>query len=371
MEGKKQNKASGSSSGNDRGVINVLIARFSALGDVAMCVPVVYSVCRCYPDVRFVLVTRPTMTPIFINPPENLVLVGADVKNDYTGIGGIRRLVSELTAEYSIDAFIDLHNVLRTKLMGLFCRLKGIRVYRLYKAKSKRRALTRRQNKVMLPMVSQRARYREAFFKAGLPITERFDGLYQGRSSADPALFEAISAPKQQEERWIGIAPFAAHKGKIYPPEKMEEVLARLCAAPESAQTIFLFGGGDHEREILDGWAKKYPGVVSLAGKKYGFPAELALINHLDLMVTMDSANMHLAAIAGTPALSIWGATHPYCGFKGWRQRDSDTVQLPVSCRPCSVFGNKPCHRGDYLCLTAIRPDQIYKKIIEHLKVKS
>ncbi len=81
----------------------------------------------------------------------------------------------------------------------------------------------------------------------------------------------------------------------------------------------------------------------------------------------MDSANMHLAALAGTPTVSVWGATHPYCGFRGWRQKEELTVQLPMDCRPCSVFGNKPCLRGDYLCLAAIKPELILNKVKNYL----
>lgn len=134
---------------------------------------------------------------------------------------------------------------------------------------------------------------------------------------------------------------------------------------------MFLFGAGHQEQAVLEAWAGKYASVTSLAGKRYGFGAELALFSHLDCAVTMDSANMHLAAIAGTRTISIWGATHPYCGFKGWRQSEADMVQLPLTCRPCSVFGDKPCYRGDYLCLSAIRPDVIYKRIVEELKIDS
>lgn len=353
--------------GNPHGYRTVLMARFSALGDVAMTIPVIYSVCRCYPDVRFVMVTRPSMTTMFVNSPDNLVTVAADVKKDYDGVGGIRRLCAELVQTYKPDVFVDLHNVLRTRLMSVFLRLSGVPTARIFKPRAKRRALTRKHNKVMLPLVSQRARYREAFFKAGLPINDCFDGLYHGRSSADPALFAAITAPKPEGCRWIGIAPFAAHAGKVYPPEQMEKVLALLQARAdeEPGLRIFLFGGGASEQRVLEDWAARFPAATSLAGKRYGFPAELALINHLDVMLTMDSANMHMAAIAGAPTVSIWGATHPYCGFKGWRQTDESTVQLPLSCRPCSVFGDKPCMRGDLLCLTAIRPENVYNKIIQ------
>lgn len=350
--------------GNDRGLINVLIARFSAFGDVAMTIPVIYSACRCYPDINFVMVTRPAMTGMFVGAPANLTVVGADVKTDYRGIRGIMRLMRGLIAKYRFDAFVDLHDVLRTRMMGIVCRLHGIRVSRLNKGRANKRALTRSNNKVMLPLISQRARYREAFFKISLPLSERFDGLFGGRGKADTGLFADITDPKKAGERWVGIAPFAAHACKIYPPEMMREVVADVAAHPSTQ--VFLFGGGQEESRILDSWAADL-GVTSLAGKRYGFTAELALLNHIDVVVSMDSANMHLASIAGTPTVSIWGATHPYCGFKPWRQKDSDMIQLPMTCRPCSVFGNKPCHRGDYLCLRAIKPEVIIKKIYEHI----
>lgn len=356
-------------SNNTKGIRTALLSRFSAFGDVAMTVPVVYSACRCYPEVHFVLVTRPSMTSIFVNAPANLTLVGADVKNEYDGVAGIRRLASKLYADYRPDIFIDLHNVLRTKLLGAFLRLKGVPGVQIFKPRAKRKALTRRHNKVMLPLISQRARYREAFFKAGLPLVDKFDGLYNGRGTAPDAEYAVITAPKPSGQHWIGIAPFAAHSGKVYPVELMEKVVARFQEDADGGKDlrIFLFGGGEKEQKILDGWAKAYPVASNLAGKRYGFKAELALLNHLDVMLSMDSANMHLSAIAGTPTVSIWGATHPYCGFKGWRQSDADMLQVPLPCRPCSVFGDKPCHRGDLQCLAGIRPDAVYEKLTQHL----
>jgi ADP-heptose:LPS heptosyltransferase len=83
-------------------------------------------------------------------------------------------------------------------------------------------------------------------------------------------------------------------------------------------------------------------------------------------MVSMDSANMHIESLVGTPVISIWGATSPLAGFLGWRQKEEDCVQLPLDCRPCSIFGNKPCRSGDYKCMK-IEPQTVVEKIKQRL----
>ena len=125
---------------------------------------------------------------------------------------------------------------------------------------------------------------------------------------------------------------------------------------------VFLFGGGKSEQEVFDGWVAKYPTVVSMIGK-LNMRTELNLMSHLDVMLSMDSANMHLASLVNIPVISVWGATHPYAGFMGWKQLPVNTVQLDLSCRPCSVYGQKPCWRGDYACLREIKPEQVIAKI--------
>lgn len=352
---------------NPRGLRNVLTARFTALSDVTLTVPVLYSACACYSTVHFTMITRKSMTSVFINPPENLTVIGVNLE-DYKGIGGLRKLYNELRKQVGFDAFIDLQDEFSTRLLRLFCRMGGIPVSAINNGRIGKRALTRRQNKVLLPLLSYRARYRQAFHAIGLPVETRFEGFFANTPSGKgaPETFAAVTAPRQPGERWVGIAPFAKYQGKIYPTELMEEVVAAL--SKEQGVRVFLFGGGDSEREILDRWARDYPHVTSLAEKRLGFPVELALASHLDVMVSMDSANMHLASLVATPVVSIWGATHPYCGFKGWRQNEEDIIQLPMTCRPCSVFGNKPCFRGDYLCLRAITPASILTRIKAHLK---
>ena len=339
---------------------NVLIARFSALGDVAMTVPVVYSVCTAYPDTRFIMITQQVASSLFINAPSNIVVIGVDVKVKYHGVKGMCKLFRELRRDYSIDLFIDLHDVIRTYAIEACCLMSGVPFRRIRKGRSEKRKLTRSHGKQLHKLVSSHERYADVFRRAGFDFAESFVSLF--RKPAEPSAFAEITIPKQKGEIWIAIAPFAKHKGKIYPLEKMEQAVATLSA--RSGTKIFLFGGGGSERDTLHEWAGRYgSNVISMAEKRYGFPKELALLSYMDVMVSMDSANMHLASLANVPVVSIWGATHPYCGFTGWKQPDGNIVQADLPCRPCSVFGNRPCRRGDYACLAAISPEMIIEKI--------
>jgi ADP-heptose:LPS heptosyltransferase len=94
---------------------------------------------------------------------------------------------------------------------------------------------------------------------------------------------------------------------------------------------------------------------------------ELAVVSSLDIMVSMDSANMHIASLFGVPVVSIWGATHPFSGFMGWGQSVALAVQSNLECRPCSVFGNRKCFKGTRECLTGISPDTVYARVMEGL----
>jgi ADP-heptose:LPS heptosyltransferase len=122
-------------------------------------------------------------------------------------------------------------------------------------------------------------------------------------------------------------------------------------------------GGGKNEVMILDEWEKEFPGIINLAGK-FSFAEELAIISHMDKMISMDSANMHLASLFGVPVVSVWGATHPFAGFYGWAQPSDNAVQIDLYCRPCSVFGNKPCYRGDHACMEQLPKEKIIEKVI-------
>ncbi len=341
----------------------VLIIRFSALGDVAMTIPQVYSVCRAYPDTTFIMLTQKVASTLFINRPDNLQLFVAEVYTRHKGVVGLWRLARELQS-LGIDTVIDLHDVMRSQYLRLLLRMTGKNVYVLDKGRIEKKHLVARKHKVKRQLTTSAQRYQDTFVRAGMGYNPGFISLY-GNGRGDVATFRHLSPEKGENERWIGIAPFAKHEGKIYPLELMEKVVEKL--SRENNVKIFLFGAGQHEASILGAWCDKYPRVVSLADVRNGFPVELALISHLEVMLSMDSANMHLAALVNTPVVSIWGATHRYAGFLGYGVSPHNIIEVDMPCRPCSVFGNKPCYRGDYACMHSISVDDICSKLLSFI----
>ena len=338
----------------------MLIARFSALGDVAMTLPSVYNACYANPDTQFYFLTRRHPSQVFINRPDNLTLISVNLDN-YKGVMGMRRLAQALKKRYDIDLFIDLHDVVRTKLLRLFLALRGVECHRIHKGRAAKKELTRRNNKVLVQLTPTPQRYENVFRRAGVAVANDFKSLYDS-GKGNPADFAAVSGPKEEGEHWLAIAPFAKHKGKIYPAELMEKVIAHFAAKPD--YKIFIFGFGPKEASLIGEWMTKHPGrLVNMAEVSLGIGPELSLLSHCDTMLSMDSANMHLASLVGLRAVSVWGATHPYTGFLGWQQRTRDVVQLDMTCRPCSVFGDKPCFRGDYHCLYGITPQMVIQRV--------
>ncbi len=338
---------------------NYVAVRLSAMGDVALCVPVVQAFCTQNENVHLYFITRKAFQPLFHGIP-NLSFITPDLYGKHKGIFGIHRLFREIKSELGeVEAYLDLHDVLRSKVLGgFFGLLSRAQTFKIDKGRKEKKALTRKGNKIFKPLRTSVERYSDVFFKAGFKL--------------DLAKFQPLQLPSTEKinelklnpaKKKIGIAPFAQHKGKAYPIEKMEVVISDLL---EKNWQVFIFGGGKSEAESAEEIVERNPEVTSLIGK-FSMLEELNLISQMDCMLTMDSSNMHLARLVGTKVYSIWGATHPFAGFTPFGQNDSETfIQIPhekLPCRPCSVFGSKPCHRGDYACLNWIEPKTVFDRI--------
>lgn len=323
----------------------MLIIRFSALGDVAMTVPAIYSLATRYPDLNIDVVTRPFFARLFVNAPANVNVIGVDFKKDYKGVGGMLRLLRRL-GQLKPDCVADLHNVLRSWIIDRYFRLRGVKVVMVDKMRAKRSELFRTGQ----PQPSFIDRYAKVFAELGYPVGLTFKSLYQNHT---PTL------PFEPARPAIGIAPFARYFNKTYPAAQMREVIAKLTAG---GYNVYLFGGRGEEANQLKEWAEATPGCTSLAGL-YPLEDEIALMGAMDAMVSMDSSNQHMAALAGTPVISIWGSTTPACGFMGYGQTPERAVCLDIACQPCSVGGSPECPKGHFDCMNKLSPDTIVDKI--------
>lgn len=338
----------------DKKIKHILLFRFSAIGDIAIAAPLVRAYAVANPGIRFTMVSQPFMEPLFTGV-DNLFFFPADFKGRYNGFKGLVKLFNDLI-KLKPTYIADLHNVLRTWILrGLFA-LSFRKIVFLHKGRAEKRSLTRKENKNLRQLPSMLSRYESVLVKAGLENLHFSDSAGENRRTQK----EHDTLKNGNGTIRVGIAPFAKHKGKAWPVEYMEEVIAEL--GEDDRFKILLFGGGRSECSQLMAWEQKYSYVESIAGK-HTLAQELGIIRSLDLMISMDSANMHLASFVGTPVLSIWGATHPFAGFYGWGQKMENALQLDMSCRPCSVFGNKECFRGDYACMMELKPKVVLDKI--------
>jgi len=336
---------------------HIAVIRLSAMGDVAMTVPVIRAFVEQHNDVKITVVSRPFFKPFFDGIP-NLTFFEIDLKKRHKGFLGLLRLYADLK-QLNIDAVADLHNVLRSKVIRTLFALSGKKVAFTDKGRNEKKALTQAKNKVFKPLKSMFERHVDTFNKLGFSINLSSPNFPKKAILSDKIV--TISGEKENF-RWIGIAPFAQYESKVYPQDLMQKVIDEL--ASNNNNKIFLFGGGNKEIEILNSFPKNNENVIVVAGK-LNLEQELKLISNLNAMLSMDSGNAHIAAMLGIKVVTLWGATHPFAGFSPFNQPlenslVADRNQYPLL--PTSVYGNKKVAGYDAV-MRSISVDSVEEKI--------
>ncbi len=333
------------------------------MGDVVLVVPVLQAVLEQNSGVRLTILTRKAFIPLFQGVEAEFVI--PDLYGRHKGALGLFRLYKELKVKAKWDVIIDLHNVLRSKILRTYFKFNNVPCFALDKGRKEKKQLVAKKNKALVQLKHSCERSADVWRKAGFSID-----LSKIQINRDQFVLseETDRSIGEKEDKWIGIAPFAQHAQKMYPIEMMTELIRQL---DTKGYRIFIFGGGKTEKKMAEELSTGQSYVINLIGR-FALSDELALLSKMDLMLSMDSSNMHMAALTGTKVISIWGATHPYAGFTAFGQSDEEQlIQIPtkeLSCRPCSVFGNKPCHRGDFACMNNIQPDAVIDRIESFLK---
>jgi ADP-heptose:LPS heptosyltransferase len=315
---------------------HIAVIRLSSMGDVAMIVPVTRAFVKQNNDVKVTIVSRPFFKPFF-DGIDNVNFFAVDVKKRHKGFIGLLKLYSDLK-KLNIDVIADLHNVLRSQIVRTLFSISGKKVAATNKGRAEKKALTRAENKVFQPLKSMFQRHVDTFKKLGFSID-----LSKIEFPEKVVLSQQILdiSGNKDNLHWIGIAPFAQYESKVYPQDLMQKVIDEL--ASQTNTKIFLFGGGNKEIYQLKTFAKNRENIVVIAGK-LNLQQELDLISNLDVMLSMDSGNAHIAAMLGVKVITLWGSTHPYAGFSPFNQPlenclTADREKYPLL--PTSVYGNK------------------------------
>ncbi len=339
---------------------NILVIRLSAMGDVAMVVPVLRALTEQHKKVKVTVVSRAFFKPFFNGIP-NVDFFAAEPNGRHKGFFGLLKLYSELK-RMRVYGVADLHNVLRSKVITTLFKFKGKKTATVDKARSQRAALIRPENKIFEPLLPITERYADVFEMLGYRIDLKKVS-FPEKQSFTP---DVLTITGTRTGNWIGIAPFAKHRAKIYPKDLMQEVINQLALKPGAK--IFLFGAGRNEVHKLEDFAEGHNNVIVTAGKM-SLKQELQLINNLDVMLSMDSGNAHIAAMYGVNVVTLWGATHPYAGFAPFNQPEknqlvADRKKYPKL--PTSIYGNKKVE-GYEDAMRTINPNDVVNRVDGYL----
>ena len=346
----------------------ILVLRFSALGDVALTVPVLKAFLDANKDVSIVMASEKQCAGLFIGI-ERLEFEGFDLKGEFKGIVGIFRIFNFIRKKHEFSMVADLHGVLRSHVLRFLFEADRKKTEVINKGRIEKYALVRKDNKIFRPLAHATERYAEVFRNLGYKVTlPQVSGILH---LSDPSVVaesvKRIPAKTRQSKASvvkIGFAPFAKHIPKMYSLDQFKEIVQCFDKAPYE---LYFFGGKGAERILLSDWESHFTRAKPMAATS-SLTEELQIMGEMRAMVTMDSANMHLASLVNVPVISLWGPTHPFAGFYGFNQDPLNAVQVNLSCRPCSVFGNTTCWRGDHACMEQITPSMVEEKLLKILK---
>lgn len=326
---------------------HILIIRLSSMGDVAMVSAVLRELLENNKNYKISVLTNFQFFPFF-RAFNDVDLISFDKKKQHKGLFGMFRLFKEIK-KLDLDYVVDLHEVLRTNFLKAVLKVP---FYQINKGRNEKERLV--SGKIFAPLKSTHQRYRDVFEKIGISIKPLSKTQIHRVDISDLKLI-----PKNNK-LLIGIAPFAAHKGKEYPIVQMEEVIKEI----NKDFNVILFGGGKKEEFILDDLAGKHSNVINIANK-FSLDQEMDVISNLSIMLSMDSANGHIAALMGIKVLTIWGVTHPFAGFSPYGQTDKNNIlvnRLQFPKIPTSIYGEK-FPNGYEKAISSISPKEIISKL--------
>ena len=341
------------------------------MGDVALLNPVIRSALLHNDELEIHVVTKKNNSPFF-NNLDKVKVLPVDFKKGFTGFIELIQFSFSL-AHVKYDMVVDLHDNLRSRIICGLLKLCGYKTVRFQKVRKQKLQLLGNIGPQTTPIKHTVERYAEAMLKAGIQVDSTLEKLkefhFVRNEIAKKKVLNYFNTHDADHDVKIGFAPFAQHALKTLGNVKSEELIGLLTEHFKDKAKVFLFGAGKTEMTQMQLWKSKFGERLILVQEHFTLEEQLELFNHLDVMVCMDSVNFHLANLSDIKSIiSVWGPTHPFLGFGPLDEARNKVLQIStteLTCRPCSVFGNTPCHRKDHACMQNISMNSIFQEILK------
>ncbi len=324
--------------------MKVLLIRFSSLGDVVLGTAAVEALAQDRPDAEVHVVTKPAFRAVFQGHPA----VSKCLQwNPREGLGELARKIRR----EGYDWVVDLHATLRSRVLRLLVPGPRWSVYR--KGALRRRVAARLHRPELLDETHVVDRYVAALRPLGIRAVRRLPRIYPGKTARTRADRLLREGGWDGRSPLVAMAPGARWATKAWPETRWRELaeeIRRMCRG------VPVVVGGEEDRELAARVLDTGPGI-NLAGKT-SIPETAAVLQRCTVLVTNDSAPLHVATAVGTRVVALFGPTVRGFGFFPLGPRDV-VVELDLPCRPCSVHGNHRCPLGHHDCLERIGRDRV------------
>jgi len=327
---------------------HLLIIRLSAFGDVAMTVPVISILRSTHPEIKITLLTTKFFSTLYNQIPEINFLYFEPKHKTLQGLFGLSRKINKINPDF----IIDLHDVLRTKILRLFLINKFGHTAVVNKGRKEKKLLIRGIKSEPLKLMHRR--YAETFEALNIKINIDDFSYYKKIKITNHNY--AFSS----NDKLIGIAPFARHQCKEY---SINNIINFIDSLDKSWQILIFGAPGNEEQKIIKLCNNKSNRHV--ISSNYNLEQQMAIMSNLDVMISMDSANGHIASLFGIDVITIWGATHPNSGYGPLNQPKENSIVPDLNKfpdLPVTIYGSN-CPADYVEAINTIKCERILERL--------
>ena len=355
-------------------VQNALIIQTAFIGDTILTTSMLQAFKQHYPQARLTLLLKSESAELLREHPTLAEILVMPKKRKQLGIIYMLRL-SKMIHARKFDILLAPHKSHRTALLALLSRIpyrvgyNAHRLARLSYHKCLQRDMQKPEIERLLEFLQQALRLAPfAFKKYHRPSLQVSASAYQkakellaARHIANAPIVLASSSvwPTKQWPSWY----FAILAGKLLKTYKRDILLIGTAQERAVCAKVMYF-----VKNFQPPWFQKQ--IHDVSGQ-LNLPEVYALLTQSALLVSNDSAPVHLACAAGIPVVAIFGPTVPALGYAPLTKNSRVAEQKELSCRPCGLHGHKRCPQQHFRCMKDLTPLMVLERIKQAWPPKS